>query len=350
MRAYEKPANTPSEQVAEWQRRGMAVLDHTRAEQYISDIGYYRLSAYCIPFYQPEAHEQFKPGVDFNDVLALYIFDRQLRLLVMDALERIEVAVRANLTDYMSITYGRDAFWYLDRSHFKSGFDHGRLLTDIQKLVDEERKRLTADENHVENRRSLTAGQKAELKIRLRKENAIRHFICEYNYPPLPPCWIVMEALTLGQLSHTYAGLRQHADQKAIARALGTHAELLESWLKTLTSIRNFCAHHSRLWNKELGISIKIPISNQVRWLNEPVKLADTKIDYRKRLYPVLVAMQSMLYTISPNSKWGQRLYQLLDRYPTIPRANMGMPDQWHKDPFWLDALNHQQTSEGGAA
>ncbi len=342
MRAYQKPASTPAEQVAEWQRRSMDVPDPAKAEKYISHIGYYRLSAYCIPFYQQNTHEQFKLGVAFNDILALYIFDRQLRLLVMDALERIEVAVRAHLTDHMSLAHGKDPFWYLNQAHFKGSFDYTRLLNDIRKLIDDERQRLAADERHVDGRRALTLEQKSELKVRLRKENAIRHYICEYNKPALPPCWIVMEAFTLGQLSHAYAGLSSNADQKAIARALGTHAELLESWLKTLNSIRNFCAHHSRLWNKELGISIKIPVSPQIKWLEAPVVLADPRIDYKKRVYPVLVAMQSILYTISPNSKWGSRLYELLEQHPHIPRANMGMPDEWYADPFWHDALHHR--------
>lgn len=344
MKCYDKPALSNGDHIQQWQQRGMLIPDEARARRYLSHISYYRLSAYTIPFYRPPAAaHQFRPQTAFDDVLTLYVFDRELRLLVMDAIERVEVAVRAQIVNHMATSNGNHAFWYLDEQHFKHDYPHKRLLADIERQLDEEQRRLENDERHVDKRHALTPEQKEQLKARLRQENFLRHYLCSYETPKLPPCWMMAEMLTLGSLSRLYAGLRKSSDQKAIARGLGTHAELLESYLKSLTSVRNFCAHHARLWNRELGVSIKLSKSSQVRWLQQDIILTDRHVRYEKRLYPVLVVLQSLLYTISPGSNWAKRLFTLLERYPIASRAHMGMPEHWQADPFWHEALQSKK-------
>lgn len=337
---YSKPAFSTIQLLLQWQQRGLLIPDMARAERYLSHISYYRLSAYAIPHCQGPAHaHQFRANTSFDDILTLYVFDRELRLLVLDVIERIEVAVRAQISNHMAIANGNDPFWYLNESHFKNDYPHKRFLADIERQLDDERRRMDNDERQVDKRNNLTPAQKAALKDRLRKENFLRHYLSSYDSPRLPLCWMVMEMLTWGSLSKLFAGLRKQADQKAIARAMGTNAELLESWLKSLNSVRNFCAHHTRLWNRELGVSVKLPTSAHVRWLHQPVRLADPHIRYEKRLYSVLVALQTMLYTINPSSHWAQRLQTLMHRYPRVSLAHMGMPADWSTDPFWRDAL-----------
>ncbi|HIW62405.1 MAG TPA: Abi family protein [Candidatus Stackebrandtia excrementipullorum] len=81
--------------------RGLTITDRDRALWYLRHIGYYRLSPYTIPFQQGGPEHRLREGTSFDDILDLYVFDRALRLVVMDALERVEVAVRAALTDHM---------------------------------------------------------------------------------------------------------------------------------------------------------------------------------------------------------------------------------------------------------
>ena len=92
--SYNKPAFNLEEQLDLLKSRGLDIPQPERALHYLKFIGYYRLSGYCL-FYQEKPSHSFKHGTTFDAVLDLYIFDRQLRLLVMDAMERIEVAVRA---------------------------------------------------------------------------------------------------------------------------------------------------------------------------------------------------------------------------------------------------------------
>lgn len=336
---YTKQAKTHLEHLTQWQQRGLIIPDQDRAARYLDRIGYYRLSAYCIPFYKRGSAHQFRSDITFDNILNLYVFDRHLRLLVMDAIERVEVAIRAGISNHMSLTNGKSPFWYHDEKFFKSQFSHKRLLADLERLVEDERRRLKYDEDRLNKRTHLTAEQRESLRDNLRKENFLRHYLCKYEEGPrLPPSWMMMELLSWGQLSNLYAGLNR-IDQKSVASNLETHAELLESWLRSLNYIRNLCAHHSRLWNRELGVAIKLPSSDKVRWLKNPVILDRPHINYEVRLYPVLVALQSLLSKLSPSSGWATRLYSLMENYPSIPRARMGMPENWFEDEFWQMAI-----------
>lgn len=342
MTQFTKLAKSNQEHIHTWQQRGLIIPDFTRTDRYLSFIGYYRLSAYTIPFQQAITAKstilhQFKPNTSFDDVLNLYIFDRELRLLVMDAIERIEVAIRAQISNVLC-HQSSNAFWYTDEQHFSHNYAHMRLLASIERQLLDEKSRLERDEKAID-KRPLPQTEKDALKDRVRKENFLRHYLSKYDAPKLPPSWMMIEMLTWGELSHLYVGLKSNPAKKQIAQNLGLHAEVLESWLKSLNDVRNLCAHHSRLWNKEHGRSIKIPTSNAIQWLHNPVTLSNSAIRYEKRTYMLLVAMQTLLYKISPNSTWAIRLKDLINQYPIVSKANMGMPELWYQDPFWQHAL-----------
>ena len=362
---FTKQAKSNQEHLQTWQDRGLIIPDLVRADRYLSFIGYYRLSAYTIPFQMlnniyllpnesanfPISHipfiyaplteriipHKYKDNTSFDDVLNLYIFDRELRLLVMDAIERIEVAIRAQICNVLCHLSG-NAFWYTDEQHFSHNYAHMRLLASIERQLMDEKSRLERDEKAID-KRPLSQADKDVLKDKVRKENFLRHYLSKYDNPKLPPSWMMIEMLTWGELSHLYVGLKSNPAKKHIAQNLGIHAEVLESWLKSLNDVRNLCAHHSRLWNKEHGRSIKIPTSNTIQWLQNTVTLSNSAIRYEKRTYMVLVAIQTLLFKISPNSTWAKRLKDLIEQYPSLSKANMGMPEQWHQDPFWLSAL-----------
>jgi len=345
MPAYTKPACTPAALLTQWQARGLYLPDLPRAERYLTHISYYRFSAYAIPFQQlNDPRHHFKPNTSFDDILTLYVFDRELRLLILDALERIEIAVRTHLCNHMSLTYS-NPFWYMEQRHFKRDYQHARLLDTIQKQLSDEQKRMQRDENLIINKRHLSTAQQQQMLDQVRKENFLRHYLSQHYQPHLPPCWMMVEMLTWGDLSFLYHGLLSNADQKAIARALGTHAELLTSWLKVLNDVRNICAHHGRLWNKEFGRSVKIPKShshpNAKKWLANPVTLASQQIRFEKRIYAVLVVIQSLMYTICPHSSWALRLQKLLHQYSSVNGSSMGIPQAWSEDPFWHPALQN---------
>ncbi|RIJ70686.1 Abi family protein [Nakamurella silvestris] len=312
--SYDKSAMALDALVDRLANRGLDIPDKERALRYLRHIGYYRLSPYTIPFQLGGPDHVLRVGTTFDDLLDLYVFDRALRLIVMDALERVEVAVRAALTDHMSTAYG-DPHWYLDASHFRDRGRHAGLLK-IVRDISEDRLRGTPD-----------AGEDP-----LVHGSALEHYLTTYGSPELPPSWLMVETLTVGQLTSAYRNLKRRADRTAVAKCLGLTTPVLESWMQTYVRVRNVCAHHGRLWNVGLGVYPAIPNSPTVPWLEADGALPERS---RKRLYPVLVSLQSVLGKVSPRSNWANRLHGLIRTRSAMNLRGMGVPESWTDDPFW---------------
>ncbi|WP_299038939.1 Abi family protein [uncultured Pseudokineococcus sp.] len=312
---------TLDELVARLADRGLSIPDPDRARRYLRHIGYYRLSPYAIPFQQGGPDHLFHEGAAFDDVLDLYVFDRALRLVVMDALERVEVAVRAAMTDHMSTAYA-DPHWYVDSANFGDIGKHTKLLRMVQRTCEEQ-----LDRSPEQPSRTLDDGRRA-----LAHPSALEHYLTTYGLPDLPPSWLMVETLTIGQLSSVYRNIKRSSDRTAIARSIGLPARLLESWMPTYVRVRNICAHHGRLWNVGLGVYPAIPNSRAVPWLEGEDALPSRST---RRLYPVLVSLQAVLDSVSPRSSWAQRLHALLHPRPPMNLAGMGVPEHWADDGFW---------------
>lgn len=167
--AYDKPPLSLDELVCRLVDRGLDIPDPNRARRYLRHIGYFRPSPCTIPFQQGRPGHLLRRGTAFEDVLDLYVFDRALRLLVMDVLERVEVAVRAALTDHMSTTYA-DPHWYMAVAHFRDNSNHARFLGIVRNTCDE-RLRGTPD-----------AGEDS-----LVHRSALEHYLTTYGRPTCRP-------------------------------------------------------------------------------------------------------------------------------------------------------------------
>lgn len=312
--AYSKPALSEAELLQRWRERGLLIPDEARAARYIRHIGYYRLSAYVRSFEGSE-RDTLRVGAAFDDVLNLYIFDRKLRLTVLDAMERVEIAVRAAVSDHMSLRAG--PHWYEDATHFTRRDVHTRLLNDVDEMVTAQlrrpRERATGSDTFV---------------------SALEHYVTKYGTPQRPPTWLVFEELSLGTVRWIYDSLSDSGSQAAVATSLGLKAPVLRSWLQTYQRVRNICAHHGRLWNTGLGVYPVIPKSRAIRWLADG-DIFDRNPWRRQRLYPVLVSVQTMLHTIAPGSMWAARLDDLFHEHSSVPLSGMGIPEDWFEDPFW---------------
>ncbi len=287
------------EQIALLKQRGLVIPDENRARHYLKNIGYYRLSGYMLHFQRGDrtgSHHQFTPGTTFDQVLDIYTFDRKLRLLVMDAVERIEIAMKGIIVNETCVPYG--PHWYMNRDHFMERFDFDAFLKTIQK-----------DTDH----------GKARDKVR---NTAIRHYYETYDSPAMPPLWMVFEALTLGTVSLVFAWL-PHADQKRIADQLNLGVPVLKSWLHATTIIRNLCAHHSRLWNRVFTFK---PL---------PPKIMEADFNPNTLFYAQAAMLNVLMHRVSPESRWAEKLKDLMNEYPAIPKDRMGFMPNWEKRPIW---------------
>jgi len=309
---YKKTPLSFEEQITLLKDRGLIIDDETKATQYLKEISYYRLSAYFLPY--QELKDKFNSGVTFKQIIQTYSFDRELRLLIFDCIERIEVAIRAQIVYYMSMQYN-DAHWQDSRSHFIKPY-----YNSIGNLVDPYNDFQTTI---------------SKAKTVRRPEVFIKHYIDNYFKPSNPPAWMCIELLTMGDLSYLYKGLRKNSDKKQIADFFDVHPTIFISWLHTLTYVRNLCAHHSRIWNRDLAIEpekLKKPIGN---WIEEP-------FENNKRTFYFICLLKYLLLRANPNNSLKDKLENLFNKYPTVPIRFLGIPSDdnndmldWKKQPLW---------------
>jgi abortive infection bacteriophage resistance protein len=117
--------------------------------------------------------------------------------------------------------------------------------------------------------------------------------------------------------------------QRAIGSDHGLSGKVLYSWLLVLNYVRNLCAHHSRLWNRELAVKPLIPDRR-----HDPRWYAGVTVP-NNRMFAVLTLLACLMRQIAPQSGWRDRLFSLFDKYPDIPLAAMGIPADWRKHPLW---------------
>lgn len=296
---FTKPAIDLDAQIALLRSRGLLVPDEARAKHYLRFVGYYRLAGYSLPFqvnYNADGSHRFLDGVSFDDVLDLYVFDRKLRLAVTDALERIEVAFRAELSQSMSERHG--PHWYMNAALFIPKYNHAGFLELLKK-----------DIGHDPAKAAM-------------RQTFIQHYYEKYGDPVLPPSWMAFEVLSLGAVSQVFKSLlREH--QKPVAKAFGLDGSVLASWLHAIVYLRNLAAHHQRLWNR--SYTIKPIIAKQYA-----AELTDPS-----RFYAQAVTIEVLLKVVSPDTHWGDRLAALLADHPKLRADRLGFPPDWQQRAIW---------------
>lgn len=288
---YKKPPLTYEAQLKLLIDRGLAVTDKDTALDCLTNVSYYRLSAYYLPFKQGE---DFKPDTNFKNIVDLYTFDRKLRLLVMDAIEPIEIALRSQIIYHLSHAYG--AFGYIDKKNFSYRFKHDEWLSHLNKLILDS------------------------------TEKFITHYRKKYTSSVNIPLWMALELVSFGGLSRLFRGMHG-SDQQVISKKYDLQDTVLSSWLHTLVYVRNLCAHHARLWNRILTFKPKLPEKNKA-WIGVS----------SLHIYAVLSIAQYLLREIDIDtwSAWKNKLFTLLQEHPHIPIIRMGFPSDWKTRSIWI--------------
>jgi len=322
MKTYNKPALTIDQQINLLEQRGLSIFDKERTKRHLSNVSYYRLSAYMIPYREigpnGDHSNQFVPGTTWDDIYNLYKFDRKLRLLVFDAIERIEIALRAQVIYQLSHKYG--SHWQDDASLFKTPVYNRRTQRTYDVFQD--------IQDHINQQ--LNANNRVTF---------IEHYQNTYNYPPTPPSWMSVELLYFSELSKICQNLNQRRDRIDLAKAFGVVDDsVFCSWLHTLNYIRNICAHHARLWN------IKVDITPTKYFNRDPkmIWLSNTEIQsvQSSKLYYTLCIILYLLESVNPKTDFRKHFKHLLAEYPNVNVGYMGFPNTWDKHPLWKNSNN----------
>lgn len=313
---YTKRPLTLQEQVDRLRFRGLLIDDETLAMRYLSNISYYRLRAYTYPFQdnadEAANHKFTQSDIHFSDIIDLYCFDRRLRSLMFNAIEKIEVAVRTKIVQtYAEQTH--NSHWFNDRSLYKHEVKmdrNGNQTTSFDLLMDE-----------------------IKSEVKRSNEDFIKHYYNKYDNPPMPPAWMTLEVLSLGTLSRLYQSLKKSPEKKSIAKAFGLNDDrVLANWLHAVAVWRNYCAHHSRVWNRRCIVNMQMPTNTDNPFLDQ----STMRTLHPNKVFTVLCCIKYISNIISPNSDLKRNILSIIgDGGNLLNLQEMGFPRNWKLLDVW---------------
>ena len=220
-----KQATTLEQQIAKLRSRKVEIADEEKAKEILLDIGYYRLGFYFFPFEKSypslrNRDHMMQDGTKFEDAVALYYFDFDVRNLLNRYISRIEVAFRTYMTYYLSNKYANDSTWFVNPSVVNQTFCDNFEATCYTSI---------------------------------KKNAAIRRHHSKYRNDQYAPAWKTMEYMTLGNMLVLYQSLLLLDDKRAIAKHFGINqTAVFENYMECIRCIRNICAHGSVLYDTKL--------------------------------------------------------------------------------------------------
>lgn len=247
----------------------------------LENIWYFRLSWYFKYF---QHNDVFFEWINFKIILDHYIFDRKLRLLTFDAIEKIEISVKSTINTYMSLNHW--IFWYLDTGLFNlttpsSNSTYQKLLGKISKINS------------------------------LKRSIFVKQYFAKYSSETSLPSWMLMEEFTIWEVS-TIFNLLDYNVKKKISNSYDTYAWDFGTWLNLLQILRNISAHHARLWNRKYVAHLN---TNDIKFKNF-FQLDSGKVI--PNYYNSVLVISYLLNKINRNFWWLNDLENLIVRYNGI--------------------------------
>lgn len=297
---FTKPWRSIHYQVALLAKRGLLISNEKEVASFLRHLNYYRFSGYSLAF--EESRRSFRQGTTFEAIRQTYEFDRDLRDLLYESMEVIELDVRSTVAHTFGRAHG--GFGHTKARNFFKKFDHHNWLKKLQ-----------------------------EETTRSREPFVERYKNTYSDYPDLP-IWMAAEIMSFGGLSRMISGLRKE-DLKAVAAPYGMQPRTFVSCLHHLVYVRNICAHHARLWDREWQIKPDLPAGKA--WTAPHLPGND-------RLFATLLLQNKLMQACRAEKQfqknWRQEVEALITtRCPSCPNAfqKMGLPTDWQQNPQWTN-------------
>lgn len=272
--------------------RGLIIDNEELFSDFLKHNQYYRLEGYWYAFYDSNIPEhRFKKITKLSNVLKLYEFDSLLRSKVFKEIEVIEISLRSVIAYNVAENIGEFPY---EQLNYKNDADKDEALNRFKKLFNGS------------------------------KEDFINAYKNKYN-EDIPPIWMLVEIMTFGELINFYEKFLTKSQGKTISKVYGINSvDLFVSWMKRLNIIRNICAHHGRLWNKNITTKIMLPNKNNNKSLETYCKLFVK--DSINKLYNSLLIIQYLLESINGSkNSFINDICSLAKKYD-IDLKDMGFP------------------------
>ena len=295
---YTKQWLSIQDQIEKLKKDGLVIADETAAAHFLRHLNYYRFSGYGLAF--ERTRNTFASGTTFEQVRQAYEFDRALRDLVYESMEVIELDIRTTVAYTFGETYG--AFGQTEPANFYRQFDHKQWHNQLRG----------------ETKRS--------------SERFISHFQKTYLEFPNLPIWVITEIMSFGTLSRMIEGMEKK-DIKRVAARYKMQPLNFVSCLHHLVYIRNICAHHARLWDRQWAIKPMLPPGN---------KWSPPLLPGNDRLFASLLIQRTLMQHCTAEQDfvetWHQRVEALITtEAPSCPAplVQMGLTPDWKEHPAW---------------
>jgi abortive infection bacteriophage resistance protein len=274
---------TIEEQIKNLKEIGLIVADEEYAKKILNDISYFRLiKAYSLGF--KEKNGNYNSDVTFEQIVELYLFNANFRQITFAQIEKIEINCRCRMSNYFAKTYG--VLGYVDSNNFVDSEYHKTFLEDIEEEI-----------------------------VRNSKAPFVRNFRENYEGGQLP-IYALVEVFSFGTLSKFFKNMK-NPDKKAVAKTFGIGYTYLESWLESISYVRNICAHYGRLYNAKLS---KTPILYK--------EYSEAGIG-NNRIFGILLCMKHILKDDSHWNLYVQDIENLIGKYEKVDIKTMGFPKNW---------------------
>ncbi|MEC5143400.1 Abi family protein [Chitinophaga sp. 212800010-3] len=296
MNCFNTPTLTIEEQLQLLREKGLNIIAESNSAHWLSHVSYFRLKHYTNKFKDAQTRK-FVSNVNFDQVIGLFLFDRNLKFILFDAIETIEVSIKTLVSNSMAHKLG--AHWYIDRNNFLPTFDFDNFLTYI------------------------------EAEVKDSDEAPIKHYRHFYDTPPLPPCWMIMEIISFGRISRMFEHLGERDIKLKICSDFNLPDTILNNWLHCISQLRNRCAHHSRIVYRSMAKTITFPSRKKHRFIRDM-----EGIDVNS-LYATICCMLHLISKIQPDSKFKSNLLSLIDNNPHLDYEYMGFTEDWRRETIW---------------
>lgn len=278
-----QPPMTIDEQIENLKSIGLIVDDKECAKKILNDISYFRLvKAYSLNL-KPK-NGNYDKKTTFKEIVDLYLFNANFRQIIFPEIEKIEINVRCRMANYFAIQYG--VLGYLEAKNFTNEDYHKEFLEDIEQEI----------------RRNS-------------KAPFVRNFRENYEGGNLP-IYALVEVFSFGTLSKYYKNMH-NKDKKEIAKTFGVGYTYIESWLESISYVRNICAHYGRLYNAKMS---KTPMLYK--------EYTQAGIG-NNRIYGVLLCMKHLLKNDLHWNLFVDKIEMLFDKYESVQIKTMGFPENW---------------------
>lgn len=311
-----KNFKTLDEQILLLKSRNIVFDDENIAKHILLHHNYYNIiNGYKDLFIDKSNDINFKPGTNFEEIFALYEFDRQLRNIFLEYILKIENSLRSLVAYYFSEKYGNDNYLKLD--NFET-------FNKISVSKDKKQNQIKHIQNLIGNINKNIAQNVDNLYI--------NHYLINYGFIPL---WVLVNILSFGDICNFYKLMKQ-SERITIAKIFDISENDLVSLLNILCKTRNLCAHDERLYNYKYQAYTSINDTKYHSQLNIPLINGRYSIG-KNDLFAVIIALKSLLNENdykSFHSKLFSRIMSIQSHLKTITLKDvlesMNFPNNWH--------------------